>query len=139
MLLHGLGMTADLNWSSAYADLCQRFRVVAPDLPGHGRGIRPWSTFNLGKCADHIVTLADSLEIDTFIACGYSMGSLVAQLIWRRHPDRVSGLVMVPHPATSSDLRLNALFHRSHRHSPSLPNPTLFCAHYTPMLSAPDI
>jgi pimeloyl-ACP methyl ester carboxylesterase len=52
VLLHGLGMTADLNWSSAYADLCQRFRVVAPDLPGHGRGIRPWSTFNLGKCAD---------------------------------------------------------------------------------------
>jgi 3-oxoadipate enol-lactonase len=94
VLLHGLGMTADLNWSSAYADLCQRFRVVAPDLPGHGRGIRPWSTFNLEKCADHIVTLADSLEIDRFIACGYSLGSLVAQLIWRRHPDRVSGLVL---------------------------------------------
>jgi 3-oxoadipate enol-lactonase len=94
VLLHGLGMTADLNWSPTYADLCQRFRVVAPDLPGHGRGIRPWSTFSLEKCADHIVALADSLEIDRFIACGYSMGSLVAQLIWRRHPGRVSGLVL---------------------------------------------
>src|SRR6478736_3915034 len=94
MLLHGVGITADLNWSPAYADLCQRFRVVAPDLPGHGRGIRPWPTFTLEKCADHMVALADSLVIDKFIACGYSMGSLVAQLIWRRHPDRVSALVL---------------------------------------------
>src|ERR1700742_3750350 len=68
MLLHGLGITADLNWSPAYGDLCQRFRVVAPDLPGHGRGIRPWPTFNLEKCADHMVALADWLKIDKFIA-----------------------------------------------------------------------
>ena len=94
VLLHGLGMTADLNWSPAYAELCQLFRVVAPDLPGHGRGIRPWPTFSLEKCGDHIVALADWLGIDKFIACGYSMGSLVAQLIWRRHPDRVAGLVL---------------------------------------------
>ena len=64
VLLHGLGITADLNWGAAYAELCQRFRVVAPDLPGHGRGIRPWPTFSLEKCADHIVALADWLGID---------------------------------------------------------------------------
>jgi len=94
VLLHGLGVTADLNWGAAYAQLCQRFRVVAPDLPGHGRGIRPWPTFSLEKCADHMVALADWLGIERFIACGYSMGSLVAQLIWRRHPDRIAGLVL---------------------------------------------
>ena len=65
-----------------------------PDLPGHGRGVRPWPNFSLEECADHIVALADSLGIDRFIACGYSMGSLVAQLVWRRHPDRVCGLVL---------------------------------------------
>src|SRR6478735_2611568 len=94
MLLHGIGITGGLNWGAAYAELCRCFRVVAPDLPGHGRGIRPWPTFSLEKCADHIVALADRLGIDKFIACGYSMGSLVAQLIWRRHPDRVSALVL---------------------------------------------
>jgi len=41
-----------------------------------------------------MVALADRLKIDKFIACGYSMGSLVAQLIWRRHPERVSALVL---------------------------------------------
>src|SRR6476659_4039998 len=94
ILLHGVGMTADLNWGATYADLCRHFRVVAPDLPGHGRGIRPWPKFSLEKCADHMVALADWLGIDKFIACGYSMGSLVAQLIWRRHPHRVSALVL---------------------------------------------
>jgi 3-oxoadipate enol-lactonase len=94
MLLHGVGMTADLNWGATYADLCRHFRVVAPDLPGHGRDVRPWSKFNIEDCADHIVALADSLGIGTFIACGYSMGSLVAQQVWRRHPDRVGGLVL---------------------------------------------
>ena len=64
MLLHGVGMTADLNWGAAYADLCRHFRVVAPDLPGHGRGIRPWPTFSIEECADHIVALADSLGIE---------------------------------------------------------------------------
>ncbi|MET0452243.1 MAG: alpha/beta hydrolase [Mycobacterium sp.] len=94
MLLHGVGMTADLNWGAAYPALCERFRVVAPDLPGHGRGIRPWTKFGIEECADHIMTLADHLRIDKFISCGYSMGSLVAQQLWRRYPDRVSGLVL---------------------------------------------
>jgi 3-oxoadipate enol-lactonase len=94
MLLHGLGITADLNWGPAYASLGEGFRVVAPDLPGHGRGVRPWPGFTLERCADYMVALADSLKIDRFIACGYSMGSLVAQLLWRRHPDRIAGLVL---------------------------------------------
>jgi 3-oxoadipate enol-lactonase len=87
-------VTADLNWGATYADLCRHFRVVAPDLPGHGRDSRPWPKFSIQKCADHIVALADSLVIDRFIACGYSMGSLVAQELWRRHPDRIGGLVL---------------------------------------------
>jgi 3-oxoadipate enol-lactonase len=94
LLLHGVGMTADLNWGASYSDLGRHFRVVAPDLPGHGRGVRPWPKFNIEDCADHIVGLADSLGVDRFIACGYSMGSLVAQQMWRGHPDRISGIVL---------------------------------------------
>src|SRR5690349_17908466 len=94
MLLHGVGVTADLNWGAGYAALSRHFRVVAPDLPGHGRRSRPWAKFSIEKCADHIVALADSRSIDQFVACGYSMGSLVAQELWRRHPDRISGLVL---------------------------------------------
>ena len=94
ILLHGVGVTSDLNWGAAYADLARHYRVVAPDLPGHGRDVRPWPKFNIEDCAKHIVALADSLGLDEFIVCGYSMGSLVAQQVWREHPTRVSGLVL---------------------------------------------
>ena len=35
-----------------------------------------------------------SLGIDRFVLVGYSMGSQVAQLVWRRHPELVQGLVL---------------------------------------------
>lgn len=67
--------------------------MVALDHRGHGRGIRS-SRFRLADCADDAVALADVLGIDRFVPVGYSMGGLVAQLVWHRHRDRVDGLVL---------------------------------------------
>ena len=94
LLLHGIGMTADLNWGGSFALLRQRFRVVAPDLRGHGRSGSPSQSFRLEDCADDVMALGDALCIERFIAVGYSMGGLVAQLLWRRHPERISRLVL---------------------------------------------
>jgi pimeloyl-ACP methyl ester carboxylesterase len=94
LLLHGIGVTADLNWGGSFAALTSRFHVVAPDLRGHGRHASPAPDFRLEDCVDDAVRLADALGIDRFVAAGYSMGSLIAQLLWRKHPDRVSGLVL---------------------------------------------
>jgi pimeloyl-ACP methyl ester carboxylesterase len=69
--------------------------VIAPDLRGHGRGIKSWRRFRLADCADDCAALLDVLGITApVIACGYSMGGPVAQLLWRRHPDKVAGLVL---------------------------------------------
>jgi pimeloyl-ACP methyl ester carboxylesterase len=94
LLIHGLTMTADLNWFGVFPALARQFRVVALDLRGHGRGMPVGYRFRLEECADDIAALADVLGIDRFIAVGYSMGGLVAQLLWRRHPERVAGLVL---------------------------------------------
>jgi pimeloyl-ACP methyl ester carboxylesterase len=94
LLLHGIGMTADLNWGGSFATLRQRFRVVAPDLLGHGRSGSPVPNFRLEDCADDVAELANVLGIERFIATGYSMGGLIAQLLWRRHPELTSGLVL---------------------------------------------
>ena len=64
------------------------------DHRGHGRGIRSARRFRLADCADDAVALADVLGVDRFIPVGYSMGGLVAQLVWHRHRDRVDGLVL---------------------------------------------
>ncbi len=104
LLLHGWTATADLNWFPSYEPLAEHFRVVALDHRGHGRGIRTNRRFRLADCADDAVALADALGIDRFIPVGYSMGGLVAQLVWHRHRDRVDGLVL---GATARNFRGN--------------------------------
>jgi pimeloyl-ACP methyl ester carboxylesterase len=94
VLLHGLGVSADLNWFRCYEPLGRRFHVVAMDHRGHGRGIRSARPFRLGDCADDVAAVADALGLDQVVPVGYSMGGPVAQLAWRRHPDRVAGLVL---------------------------------------------
>lgn len=94
VLLHGWSSTADLTWSQSYRALAQHYRVIALDHRGHGRGIRAAERFCLDDCADDVVALADALGIDRFIPVGYSMGGPIASLVWRRHPERVSGLVL---------------------------------------------
>lgn len=94
MLLHGWTATADINWFRCYGPLSERYRVVAFDHRGHGRGIRTRQSFRLEDCADDAAAIADALGVDSFIPVGYSMGGTVAQLVWQRHRDRVDGLVL---------------------------------------------
>ena len=94
MLIHGVACTAELNWGKVLAPLGSEFRVVAADLRGHGDGISPGSRFRLEDCADDVAALAAALDIRSFIAVGYSMGGMVAQLMYRRHAPLLSGLVL---------------------------------------------
>ena len=94
MLIHGLTITAELNWGRLFGPLSRQFRVLAMDLRGHGDGIPAGFRFRLEDCADDVAALAGVLEIGDFVAVGYSMGGMVAQLVARRHAPMVSGLVL---------------------------------------------
>jgi 3-oxoadipate enol-lactonase len=94
ILIHGVTVTAELNWRKVVAPLARHFRVVAMDLRGHGDGISAGPSFRLEDCADDVAALAEALGIGKFIAVGYSMGGMVAQLLWRRHASLVDGLVL---------------------------------------------
>jgi 3-oxoadipate enol-lactonase len=102
MLIHGVACTAELNWGKVLAPLGSEFRVVAADLRGHGDGISPGSRFRLEDCADDVAALAAALGIRSFTAVGYSMGGMVAQLMYRRHAPLLSGLVLC---CTASNVR----------------------------------
>jgi 3-oxoadipate enol-lactonase len=99
LLLHGWVATGGLNWFQAFETLGDRYHVIAPDLRGHGQGIHARRVFRLADCADDCAATLVALGTGPVIAVGYSMGGPIAQLLWRRHRDLVSGLVMC---ATSS-------------------------------------
>ena len=76
--LHGWTASADLNWYPCYSAFGEHFRVLAPDLRGHSRGLRTRSRFRLEDCADDVVALADEFGVESFYVVGYSMGGTVA-------------------------------------------------------------
>ena len=94
LLLHGWVATAGLNWFHNFEPLSEHFRVIAPDLRGHGRGLRDRNVFRLAECADDCAATLVELDTGPVIAVGYSMGGPIAQLLWRRHRDLVDGLVL---------------------------------------------
>jgi pimeloyl-ACP methyl ester carboxylesterase len=94
LLLHGWMFPSDLNWFTVYGPLAEHYRVIAVDARGHGRGTRPSEPFRLGAVADDAAALLRHLDAGPAVAVGYSMGGAAAQLLWRRHPDVVRGLVL---------------------------------------------
>ncbi|MFL6089810.1 MAG: alpha/beta fold hydrolase [Aeromicrobium sp.] len=93
LLTHAIAATGPLTWFTVLAELQTRYRVVTFDQRWHGRGIRS-ATFSLEDCADDAVAVLDALDVDQAVVIGYSMGGAVAQLMYKRHPERVSGLVL---------------------------------------------
>ena len=93
VLLHALACTGLLTWYPCLDELRRRYRVIVYDQRWHGQGIKD-GPFRLDDCADDVAAVADALGIDRFVVAGYSMGTIVGQLAWHRHADRVAGLVL---------------------------------------------
>ena len=108
MLLHGWTATADLNFFRATTRWASASGSLAFDHRGHGRGIRGRRLFRLEDCADDVVAMADVVGVEQLIAVGYSMGGAIAQLLWRRHPDRVRASCSPPRRPTSTTTATNA-------------------------------
>ncbi|WP_435771254.1 alpha/beta fold hydrolase [Nocardioides sp. SYSU DS0651] len=93
LLFHGLATTSYLTWFSTIDELRRDYRLVMLDQRWHGRGILS-DRFDIDECVDDAAALLDVLGIDEVVAVGYSMGGALAQVFWRRHPDRTGGLVL---------------------------------------------
>ena len=94
LLLHGWTSSAALNWYRCFPALSDRYRAIALDHRGHGRGIRSRRPFRLEDCADDAAALVRQLAVGPCTVVGYSMGGPIAQLLWLRHPEVVRELVL---------------------------------------------
>ena len=94
VLLHGVTLDAESNWGAAVPTLAQSFRVLAPDLRGHGAGPPARVPYRLEDCADDVAAVVQALGTGPVIVVGYSMGGMIAQTFWRQYPELTAGLVL---------------------------------------------
>ncbi len=93
VMLHGWAGSGRL-WGFQ-RDLAENFRLVIPDLRGHGRSSAPASGYLLENLAGDIVTLFERLDLTDAVLLGWSMGSQVALATFPQLRKRISGLVLV--------------------------------------------
>ena len=74
----------------AFVDHC---RCIAPDRRGFGES-PAGPPYTMDSHADDIAALLDRLAIESAVIGGLSMGGYVALAMWRRHPERVRGLML---------------------------------------------
>jgi pimeloyl-ACP methyl ester carboxylesterase len=94
VLLHGAGDSAG-TYASAAARLASRYRLVVPDLAGHGHSAPAAGPISVGDVLTGIEAVMRQGHQDPAIIVGNSLGAWAALLYARQHPDRVARLVLV--------------------------------------------
>lgn len=90
VLLHGVNDNAG-TWFPVAAALAQRFRLILPDLPGHGESEPKDGPLPISMLVDRIAAI---LPEEPFTLLGNSLGGWLAMLYTLRHPERVRMLIL---------------------------------------------
>jgi 3-oxoadipate enol-lactonase len=95
LLLHMVGGSHAV-WNALIPELAKEYRVLAPDLRGHGRTpAPPGSLYSFEELEGDLLHLLDAKSVEAAFVVGLSGGALLALRLTLDHPDRVRGLVMV--------------------------------------------
>jgi pimeloyl-ACP methyl ester carboxylesterase len=94
LLLHGLGSRAE-DWELQLPAFAPHFRVIAPDLRGHGRTTKPPGPYTVPLMTADVLGLMDALGVAAAHLVGLSMGGMIAFQMAVDRPERVLSLVIV--------------------------------------------
>lgn len=93
LLLHGIG-SRGVSWWPVIDRLAAHFRLVVPDLRGHGESDKPSAGYLPVDYAADLAGLVDALALDRPSIVGHSLGGLVT-LTWAlSYPDRAERIVL---------------------------------------------
>jgi pimeloyl-ACP methyl ester carboxylesterase len=94
LLIHGMAGSSD-TWRAVIPQLAKNYRVVAPDLLGHGQSDKPRGDYSLGAFAVWLRDLLDELGVTRATIVGQSLGGGVAMQFVYQHPDYCQRLVLI--------------------------------------------
>ncbi|HME47651.1 alpha/beta fold hydrolase [Mycobacterium sp.] len=94
LLIHGMAGSS-ATWRAVMPQLSKKFRVVAPDLLGHGESAKPRGDYSLGAFAVWLRDFLDELGVSQATVVGHSLGGGVAMQFLYQHPDYCKRLVLI--------------------------------------------
>jgi pimeloyl-ACP methyl ester carboxylesterase len=94
LLIHGIVGCA-VQWDQVVPLLAERYRVVAPDLLGHGQSAKPRGDYSLGAYAASVRDLLVALGHRRATVVGHSLGGGVAMQFAYEYPPFAERLVLV--------------------------------------------
>jgi len=94
LLIHGIAGSST-TWRAVMPALAEHYRVIAPDLLGHGQSAKPRGDYSLGAYASGIRDLLAVLGEERVTLVGHSLGGGVAMQFAYQFPEWAERLVLV--------------------------------------------
>ena len=103
VLVHGFPLDKSM-WDAQVEALSGEFRVITPDLRGHGESQVVAGPYTMELLADDLKGLLDALNLDKVALGGFSMGGYAVFSFMRKYPERVESLMLLDtRPQPDSD------------------------------------
>lgn len=94
LLLHGY-TGASSDWAVCFDELAHQYRLIIPDLRGHGRSTNPSGEYTQRQAAQDVWALLDHLGIKQFQGIGASGGGNILLHLATQQPERVEAMVLM--------------------------------------------
>jgi pimeloyl-ACP methyl ester carboxylesterase len=94
VLIHGM-INSSRHWQGVAERLAPSYRVIAPDLIGHGDAGTPRGDYSLGAHAAVIRDLLTTIGVERATIVGHSLGGGVAMQFFYQFPQRTERLVLI--------------------------------------------
>ncbi|MGB9304845.1 MAG: alpha/beta fold hydrolase [Mycobacterium sp.] len=103
LLIHGMAGSS-ATWEAITPQLSKNYRVIAPDLLGHGKSAKPRGDYSLGAFAAWLRDLLDELGVDRATVVGQSLGGGIAMQFTYQHRDYCDRLALIGSGGLGPDL-----------------------------------
>ncbi len=94
VLIHGFGLNRTIWLNMAHLYL-KGFRVILPDVRGHGESDAPSGVYDMSLLAQDLAGLLDHLGVGSAVVAGHSMGGYIALAFAEICPKRLAGLGLI--------------------------------------------
>lgn len=94
VLLHGFCGSSEY-WEKVIPLLTANYRVIAPDLRGHGASDAPLGAYTIEQMADDVLSVLNALEIPDCYLLGHSLGGYITLSFAQRYASRLKGFGLI--------------------------------------------